>query len=107
MENLANTKETEISTIEILAAQARALKMTINVNMWQLARVFVEAKQIVPHGQWGKWLEENAEVSERTAQDMMQAYKRFGGIPQIEGIGKAYILRWCRAESEKRTAKMP
>lgn len=70
MENLANTKETEISTIEILAAQARALKTAINVNMWQLARVFVEAKQIVPHGQWGKWLEENAEVSERTAQDM-------------------------------------
>lgn len=93
MENLANTKETEISTIEILAAQARALKMTINVNMWQLARVFVEAKQIVPHGQWGKWLEENAEVSERTAQDMMQAYKRFGGIPQIEGIGKAKLFR--------------
>lgn len=93
MENLANTKETEISTIEILAAQARALKMTINVNMWQLARVFVEAKKIVPHGQWGKWLEENAEVSERTAQDMMQAYKRFGGIPQIEGIGKAKLFR--------------
>lgn len=46
MENLANTKETEISTIEILAAQARALKMTINVNMWQLARVFVEAKHM-------------------------------------------------------------
>lgn len=93
MENLANTKETEISTIEILAAQARALKTAINVNMWQLARVFVEAKQIVPHGQWGKWLEENAEVSERTAQDMMQAYKRFGGIPQIEGIGKAKLFR--------------
>ena len=93
MSELANTKTQEISVLDGLAIQARTLRININMNMWQLARVFTEAKEIVPHGQFGKWVEENADVSERTAQDMMAAYKRFGGKPQFEGLGQAKTFK--------------
>lgn len=93
MSELANTKSQEISVLDGLAIQARTLRININMNMWQLARVFTEAKEIVPHGQFGKWVEENADVSERTAQDMMAAYKRFGGKPQFEGLGQAKTFK--------------
>lgn len=93
MTELANTETMEISVLDGLAMQARTLRMNINMNMWQLARVFTEAKEIVPHGQFGKWVEENADVSERTAQDMMAAYKRFGGKPQFEGLGQAKTFK--------------
>lgn len=93
MTELANTETQEISVLDGLAMQARTLRMNINMNMWQLARVFTEAKEIVPHGQFGKWVEENADVSERTAQDMMAAYKRFGGKPQFEGLGQAKTFK--------------
>lgn len=82
-----------LSLIDNLAMQARALRMNINVSMWQLARVFIEAKELIPHGAFGKWVEENADVSERTAQDMMAAYKRFGGMPQFEGLGQAKTFK--------------
>ena len=90
---LANTEPQEVTVLNGLAMQARALRMTIDMNMWELARVFVEAKELLPHGQFGKWVEENADCSERTAQSMMTAYKRFGGKPQFEGLGRAKTFK--------------
>ena len=89
---LANTNQ-GLSVIDSLAMQARTLRLSINMNMWQLARVFVEAKELVPHGEWGKWLQDNADVSEKTAEDMMAAYKRFGGKPQFESLGRAKTFK--------------
>lgn len=94
MNEIANaTAEQSLSAIDGLAMQARALRLSINANMWQLARVFVEAKELVPHGEWGQWLQDNADVSEKTAQDMMAAYKRFGGRPQFENLGRAKTFK--------------
>ena len=93
MELTANTNERNLSTIDSLAMQARTLRLSINMNMWQLARVFIEAKAILKHGEFGAWVEENADVSERTAQDMMAAYRRFGGKPHFEQLGQAKTFR--------------
>lgn len=86
MKEIANATTGQLSVIDGLAMQARALRLSINVNMWQLARVFIEAKELVPHGEWGQWLKDNADVSERTAQDMMAAYRRFGGKAPFEEL---------------------
>lgn len=93
MNDTANANTQQLVTLEGLAMQARTLRLSINMNMWQLARVFTEAKELVAHGEWGNWLKENADVSEKTAQDMMAAYRRFGGRPQFENIGKAKAFR--------------
>jgi len=90
---LANTSGQSLSVIDGLAMQARALRLSINVNMWQLARIFTEAKELVPHGEWEQWLADNADVSVRTAQDMMAAYRRFGDKPQFEGLGQAKTFK--------------
>ena len=90
---LANTTNKEISVIEELAGEARMLRSCIDVNMWQLARVFVQAKPYVPHGEWEKWLQDNADVSVRTAQDMMAAYVRFGKNPQFASIGRSKAFK--------------
>lgn len=93
MNEVANATAQELSVLDGLAMQARTLRLSINMNMWQLARVFIEAKELVPHGEWGKWLQENADVSEKTAQDMMAAYRRFGGRPQFETLGRAKTFK--------------
>lgn len=90
---LANTTNKDVSVIDGLATQARALRTSIELNLWQLARIFIEAKPLVQRGGWEKWLEDNAGVSVRTAQDMMATYKRFGGKPQFEGLTKSQMFR--------------
>lgn len=93
MNVIANATNAELSVIDGLAMQARTLRLSINVNMWQLARVFTEAKDLVQHGEWGKWLEENAEVSVRTAEDMIASYKRFGGRAIFEGLSPTQTFK--------------
>ena len=89
----ANTKTKEISVIEGLASQARALRTSVELNLWQLARIFTEAKPLVPRGEWEAWLDENTGMSARSAQQMMQAYRKFGEKPKFQGIGKANLFK--------------
>ena len=39
----------------------------------------MEAKSLVPQGEWGKWLENNVEYSQSTAENLMKLYKEYGG----------------------------
>lgn len=82
-----------MALIDSLAAEARLYRASIDMSMYQLARVFVQAKELVPHGEWAKWLQDNADVSVRTAQDMMAVYRRFGDRPAFENIGKSKLFR--------------
>lgn len=102
----ANTNNKEISVIDSLAMEARALRTSIDLNMWQLARVFAEAKPLVPHGEWGQWLKDNADCSQRTAQDMIAAYRRFGGKPQFENIGRSKAFKLLPLPEEAEDAFM-
>lgn len=103
MNELANASKAEIAAIDSLAAQARTLRANIDLNMWQLARVFVEAKELVPHGEWQGWLRENADVSVRTAEDMMAAWKRFGGREDLPGSDRQKPSACCRCLRKQRT----
>lgn len=93
MDSLANTKPGNLSRRDQLAAEVRMLRLTINVSMFQMAAKFIEAKELVPHGEWGRWLEENADVSERTARDMMAAYRRFGENPKFAEIDSSKLFK--------------
>lgn len=94
MNELANTATgQEISVVDGLAMQARMLRMSIEISFWQLARVFTEAKELVPHGEWAKWVQNNADVSQKTADDMIESYRRFGGKPQFESLGRTKTIR--------------
>lgn len=79
--------------LEGLTNEARLYRATIEMNLFQLARVFLQAKELVAHGEWKRWLDENAGVSERTAQQMMATYRRFGGKAQFQGIGSSKMLK--------------
>lgn len=43
-----------------------------------IGKLLIEAKSVVPHGEWGAWLEENVSYSTTTANDMMRLYTEYG-----------------------------
>lgn len=47
-------------------------------------RLLIEAKSLVPHGQWAQWLGENCAVAPRTAQAYMRLQKRMSELPARE-----------------------
>lgn len=93
MNEITNTTQNDLTTLERVTAEARILRMSINMNMFHLARVLVEAKEVVPHGEWLAWVRENADVSEKTAEDMMAAYRRFKDNPQIQQLAPSKTFK--------------
>lgn len=66
-ENRLRTLETEI----------RGLARKTAVCMLEMGDRLIEAKSIVPHGQWEIWLKNNVELSTRTARNLMTIARAF------------------------------
>lgn len=79
--------------LDSLASEARYYSEAAANNLFQLARVLTEAKKLVPHGQWGAWIEQNAGCSERTAQQMMQAYARYAERPEVARLDRSKVFK--------------
>lgn len=44
----------------------------------QIGERLCNAKELVPHGQWGDWLKEKVDYSQSTAENLMRIYKEYG-----------------------------
>jgi len=53
--------------------------------------LLLEAKKLVKHGEWGAWLEENFEGSDRTTRDYMRLARRRGEIEEAKRQGSAIL----------------
>ncbi len=93
MNELANTQPKTLSPLDTLAEEAQFYSQRFIQDTLQLGRVFTEAKSLVKHGEWGAWVEQNAGCNERTAQQLMQAYTRFGGNAIFSKIEKSKMFK--------------
>ena len=58
------------------------LKNRTAENMIQLGQELLKAKEKVPHGEWGEWLREKVDFSQRSANQLMRIAKAFGANSQ-------------------------
>ncbi len=93
MNQLATTQPTAISPLDTLAEEAQFYSQRIVQDGLQLGRVFTEAKELVQPGKWTEWIGANAGCSERTAQQLMQAYTRFGGNPVFSKLERSKMFK--------------
>ena len=65
-----------------VAADINKIKMktavVLALSAVEMGRLLCEAKTLVPHGEWGAWLEANVDFSESKAQTLMRCYKEYG-----------------------------
>lgn len=70
----------------IIAAEINTVKKNVQQIMiagaMEIGGKLVEAKGMVPHGQWGHWLKEKVGYSQSTANNMMRLYQEYGGNQQ-------------------------
>ncbi|MBQ9635745.1 MAG: DUF3102 domain-containing protein, partial [Acidaminococcaceae bacterium] len=71
-------------TPEIVAAEIRQIadqtrKMVLN-NSIEIGKRLCEAKEMVPHGEWGNWLDRSVNFSQSTANNFMKIYTEYGDI---------------------------
>lgn len=77
MSNIITTTGRSISTVtaEIVAISNQAAQVAY-MSMIEIGRRLVEAKAMVPHGEWGDYLRNEVQFSQRSANNFMRAYER-------------------------------
>ena len=68
MNGMIRTAETIAAEINVIKAQVRQTAVMATI---EIGKRLKEAKSLVPYGEWGRWLEENVDYSERKAQNAM------------------------------------
>lgn len=98
---------TERST-DVIAAEINAIKYQTQTMMLQasaeIGKRLLEAKEQLPHGEWGNWLKENVEYSQSTANNLMQIHFEYGSNSQALGnltYSKAVALLGIDAEERE------
>ena len=86
MEEMMARTANHPAILEGYVQQGKMFLFNAAQNLIQYGRVLTEAKQYVPHGQFGDWVAENFGMSERSAQGYMAVWKRFGKNEQLNGI---------------------
>lgn len=69
-------------TPELIAAEIRNIHeqttRMVLYNAIEIGRRLVEAKSLLPHGEWSKWLEEKVNYSQSTANNFMRLFREYG-----------------------------
>ncbi|MEA5025596.1 hypothetical protein SDC9_22123 [bioreactor metagenome] len=66
-----------IIAAEINTINQQAEKILL-ISAIEIGKRLKEAKALVPHGEWGKWLGESVNYSQRTADKLMQLFNGYG-----------------------------
>ena len=75
-------------------------------DMLELGKALIEAKEIVPRGEFPAYVKENAGMEIRTAQNFMQAYKKWGSdSAAVTGLSVGQMIALLPA-SEKEIEKL-
>ncbi len=73
MNELQTTRTLETVTAEINTIREHARRVVLESGI-EIGRRLVEAKELMPHGEWGKWLAEKVEFSQDAAERLMKLY---------------------------------
>lgn len=76
------TTEIIVRNVDVIAAEICSIKdqtrKIVLGNSIEIGKRLVEAKDIVPHGEWGNWLEQSVDYSQSTANNLMKIFMEYG-----------------------------
>lgn len=97
MNQLQNTNLTQITSEIVLLKQQTAQ------NIIEIGKRLIQAKEMVPHGEWENWLKNEVDFSYRHAVRLMQTAREFANMPTLAGmsVSKVYALLDVPAEERE------
>ena len=87
----------EVITDEILDAQCRGGEAILTIG-----RCLIEAKEMLPHGEWLPWLAEKVGYSQKTAQNFMRLAREFSNPQALADLGATKALKLLALPADER-----
>lgn len=78
--------------LEVIETEINFYKNQTATGIIEIGKRLIEAKSQLPHGEWGKWLEEKVEFKERTAQRFMQAANEYSNPSTLTHLSQSKIF---------------
>ena len=96
------TDQLEGRTIETITDEILDAKRTGGEAILTIGRCLIEAKDMLPHGEWLPWLNERVEFSERTARRFMKLYRECSNRPALADLGATKALALLALPTDER-----
>ena len=77
-------------------------KLQKKKNILELGNLLIEAKEHLLHGQWSKWLEEEVDFSQSTANKFMKCAKEFLNSESVRNLGSNKLFQLLSVSKDKR-----
>ena len=72
------TAPAQVRTLDVIGAEIRTFTASMVNNIIEIGRRMVEAKGMLPYGQFGDWIKANTGYSRSTANNFMRIYEEYG-----------------------------
>ena len=82
----------EVRNIETITGEILDAKRVGGEAILTIGRCLIEAKGMLPHGEWLPWLTEQVELSERTAQKFMRIAREWSNPSALADLGATKAL---------------
>lgn len=73
----AQARTTDVIAAEIVVIRDQTKRLVLAASV-EIGRRLCEAKELLHHGEWGRWLEEKVAYSQSTAGNLMRIYREYG-----------------------------
>lgn len=95
-------KPAEDRTIETITGEILDAKRAGGEAILTIGRCLIEAKDMLPHGEWKDWLADRVEFSERAAQRFMRLAREWSNPTALSDLGATKALTLLALPAEER-----
>ena len=92
----------QVRSIEVITGEIVELKKQAGEAILGIGQRLIEAKEMLPHGEWLPWLTERVEFSERTAQNFIRLAREWSNPQALADLGATKALTLLALPPEER-----
>lgn len=84
--------EIQTTVIDTLTVEILILKQQTAQNIIEIGKRLISVKESLPHGEWGKYLDEKVEFGKSTANNFMRVAKEFSNLQAIGSLPQTKVF---------------
>ena len=88
-------------TLEVLTLEVKFYLNQTAQNIIEVGKRLAQAKELVPHGEWGNWLESNFSLKKSTANNFMRCAERFGNFQTSGNLNSSQMVELLSLPAEE------
>lgn len=88
--------------LEVIEAEINFYKTQTASGIIEIGKRLIEAKELIQHGEWGKWLEEKVEVSQWTANKFMRVANELSNCGTFNNLPQSKVFMLLDVPADKR-----